>query len=153
MKEDSTVRIECCSTPSQAGWLELRRELWPHCADDEHVAEMASFCSNPSRYAQFVAYATMRRPQGFVEASLRTDYVNGTSTSPVAFLEGLYVLPEERGKGVARALVARVEAWARVAGCHELASDALIDNHVSHTVHRALGFDETERVIYFRKSL
>ncbi len=153
MKEEVEVVIESSSTPAQAGWLELRRELWPHCADDEHVKEMTAFCTNPSRYVQGVAYSTMRQPLGFVEASLRTDYVNGTSTSPVAFLEGLYVLPEKRGKGIARALVARVEAWARAVGCRELASDALIDNHVSHTVHRALGFDETERVIYFRKSL
>ena len=39
------------------------------------------------------------------------------------------------------------------AGWRELASDALLDNEISHSVHRALGFEETERVVFFRKRL
>jgi aminoglycoside 6'-N-acetyltransferase I len=35
----------------------------------------------------------------------------------------------------------------------ELASDALLDNNGSHAMHEALGFTETERVVYFRKAL
>ncbi len=33
------------------------------------------------------------------------------------------------------------------------ASDALLENEASHALHLALGFQETERVIFFRKSL
>jgi aminoglycoside 6'-N-acetyltransferase I len=58
-----------------------------------------------------------------------------------------------RRSGVGRALVAAVEDWARGRGFTELGSDALIDNTVSHHAHRALGFEERERVIYFRKWL
>ena len=90
---------------------------------------------------------------GFVEASKRADYVNGTSSSPVAFLEGLYVVPRARCRGVARTLVESVVRWALDQGCTELASDALIDNLTAHTVHRSLGFEETERVVYFRRAL
>jgi aminoglycoside 6'-N-acetyltransferase I len=57
---------------------------------------MSSFIAKPERFAQFVAYANTREPVGLVEASIRTDYVNGTSSSPVAFLEGIYVIPEAR---------------------------------------------------------
>ena len=46
-----------------------------------------------------------------------------------------------------------VQRWGRAGGCTELASDALIDNTVSHSMHRGLGFEETERVVYFTKSL
>jgi aminoglycoside 6'-N-acetyltransferase I len=87
---------------------------------------------------------------GFVEASKRVDYVNGTSTSPVAFLEGIYVVPEFRRRGVARSLVDAVVNWARGEKCRELASDSLLPNTDAHAAHRALGFDETERVVYFR---
>lgn len=90
---------------------------------------------------------------GFIEAAVRNDYVNGTSTSPVAFLEGLYVTPECRRRGIARAMVDAVVSWARDRGCRELASDALLDNPGSHAMHRALGFEETERVVCFRREL
>jgi len=90
---------------------------------------------------------------GFVEASKRNDYVNGTSSSPVAFLEGLYVEPAARRKGVARSLVESVVAWAAAEGCRDLASDSPLDNVAAHAVHRALGFAETERVVYFLRTL
>ena len=85
--------------------------------------------------------------------ALRRDHVNGTSSSPVAFLEGIYVAPEARLQGVARSLVARAEQWAASVGCVEFASDARIENTASHAMHHRLGFAETERVVYFLKAL
>jgi aminoglycoside 6'-N-acetyltransferase I len=79
--------------------------------------------------------------------------VNGCSSSPVAFLEGLYVREPARRHGVGRGLVAAVELWARERGCTQLAPDALLVNAVSQKAHRALGFAETERVVYSRKAL
>jgi len=67
----------------------------------------------------------------------------------VAFLEGLYVMPEARRQGAARALIDAVRAWARDRGCKELASDTALDNVVSQAAHTRLGFRETERVVYF----
>jgi aminoglycoside 6'-N-acetyltransferase I len=90
---------------------------------------------------------------GFAEASIRTDYVNGTDAAPVAFLECLYVAPEARRRGCARALVTAVHAWGRARGCREFASDASLANADCQAEHRALGFVETERSVYFRRSL
>jgi len=73
--------------------------------------------------------------------------------SPCAFLEGWWVDDDVRRAGVGRALVAAVEQWARAHGFTELGSDALLDNALSHQAHRALGFEERERVVYFRKRL
>jgi aminoglycoside 6'-N-acetyltransferase I len=147
------MTIERCNSIEQPGWLALRQALWPHSSRDEHLSEMSSFIADFGRYAQFLAYGSSGEAIGLAEASLRTDYVNGTSSSPVAFLEGLYVAPEQRRKGVARSLVQTVLEWAAGCGCSELASDALISNETSHSVHRALGFEETERVVFFRRSL
>ena len=61
--------------------------------------------------------------------------------------------PECRRRGVARALVDAIVDWARGEGLSEFASDALLDNTVSHAMHAALGFAETERVVYFRRAL
>lgn len=148
-----TCMIERCESVDQPGWLELRMALWPDGTPEMHRGEMASFLDEPERFLQLVAYGPDREPLGFAEASVRTDSVNGTESSPVAFLEGIYVVPAARGGGIARKLVAAVEAWGKERGCRELASDALLDNELSHAVHRALGFAETERVVYFRKEL
>jgi len=147
------VKVEPCASTEQPGWLRLRQALWPEAGREEHLLEMASFAADPRRYGQFLAYSASHEAIGLAEVALRSDYVNGTRTSPVAFLEGLYVVPEARRHGVAAALVATVERWARDFGCRELASDALLDNEPGHLVHRALGFEETERVVYFRKVL
>jgi len=40
-----------------------------------------------------------------------------TSTADVCYLQDLFTAPEARGKGVARALIAEVERWAREQGC------------------------------------
>ena len=114
---------------------------------------MARFVADAGRYAQFVAYAENRLPVAFAEASLRSDYVNGTHTSPVAFLEGIYVISQYRRQGVAAQLVGSVAKWATLLGCREFASDALLENELSQSVHKALGFQETERVVFFRKAL
>lgn len=145
--------IESCASVEHCGWLSLRMALWPHCSQEEHLIEMTRFLAQPERFIQFVAYDTTRKPIGMAEASLRSDYVNGTKSSPVGFLEGLYVVPNHRGQGLARELVAAVAQWAASRGCRELATDAMLNNRLSHMVYQSLGFTETERVIYFRKAL
>ena len=130
-------------------WLSLRSSLWPDGTEAEHLRYMADALDRG--HCVRVALAPDGSAVGFVEASRRVDYVNGTSTSPVAFLEGLYVTPSARRQGVARALVDAVERWAAAQGCSELASDSPIENVTAHAAHRALGFQETERVVYFRR--
>ena len=142
-----------CKSIDQAGWLALREQLWPDCPREGHLSQMAALLASPDRFAQFVEYDASKNALGFVEVALRSDYVNGTTTSPVAFLEGIYVAPEARRQGVARKLFVEAQRWAVGAGCTELASDALIENAESHAMHQALGFEETERVVFFRKPL
>jgi aminoglycoside 6'-N-acetyltransferase I len=145
--------IKSCSSNSQPEWLTLRTALWPDCSQEKHKQDMANFLKQSNRYAQFIAYDNQKTPVGFLEACLRQDYVNGTKSSPVAFIEGIYTVPNMRRHGVASLLMKAVETWAKEKGCIELASDALLENTISHNTHKALGFEETERVIYFRKVL
>lgn len=147
------MKPESLTSVDDADWLSLRLQLWPDCPRKQHMEEMASFLRDPARFVQFIVRDPNGRGVGFAEASIRTDYVNGTSSSPVAYLEGLYVAPESRGKGVARTLVLAVSEWARAAGCTELASDTQPENIVSQAAHTQLGFVETERAVFFSKSL
>lgn len=145
--------IERCTSVDQPGWLDLRLALWPDATADEHRGYMAMSLAQPDRFLQLVVYDPQRLAVGFIEASIRGDYVNGTESSPVGFVEGVYVVAAWRRRGIARLLFDAIGDWARARGCRELASDALIDNEVSQRAHRALGFRETERVVYFARPL
>ena len=134
-------------------WTTLRAELWPEDAKEDHRAEVAEALASERGIVAYVTEATDGRLAGFVEAALRHDCVNGCETSPVGFVEGLYVRSEFRGSQVGRALCETVADWARRRGCSELASDALADNLERHAFHQAVGFKETEREVYFRKAL
>lgn len=90
---------------------------------------------------------------GFAQCQLRHDYVEGTDTSPVGYLEGIFVLPAYRKQGHARELLARCEAWAKEQGCSEFASDCELDNEVSLAFHKKMGFVEANRIICFTKAL
>lgn len=149
----SSATIITCGSSELDDWSILRSELWNDAAATEHRAFAAATLDEPTKLIAFLARDAHGHPVGFAEASLRFDYVNGCSTSPVAFLEGLYVREPARLQGIARGLIAAVEIWARERGCTELASDALLENAGSQKAHRQVGFRETERVVFFRKVL
>src|ERR1043165_854958 len=147
------LHIERCSSLDHPGWLEFRLALWPDADSDDHRGYMAISLAQPERFLQLMIYDDQRRPVGFIEGSIRSDYVNGTESSPVGFIEGVSVVPAWRRQGLAGMLFDAVGDWARGHGCRELASDALLDNEISQRTHLALGFRETERVVYFARPL
>lgn len=148
------MKIERGALEHAESWARLRAALWPDQSAEEHREELAQeFLAGNARANAFVARLGSGEVVGFAEAALRSDYVNGCDTSPVLFLEGIYVRPDHRRMGVARRLCEAVTAWGRSAGCTEFASDAAIDNEASHRLHAALGFEETRRVVFFRKSI
>ena len=152
MEPGPTIRIAILD--DLAEWAALRQALWSSSSIMDHRDEILAVLRAPTEQAvAFVAAGLQTRLCGFAEARIRRDYVNGCDTSPVAFLEGIYVTPDARGQGIGRELGAAVEAWGRERGCMELASDALLGNLDSQVFHGAVGFEETERVVFFRKRL
>jgi aminoglycoside 6'-N-acetyltransferase I len=136
----------------QAEWLRLRHALWPECDFEQHESEMGTILVDADRSTVFVSPASGGRLAGFVEVSLRP-WAEGCESTPVGYVEGIYVVPEERGRGVASALLRAAEAWALDRGCHEIASDARLDNDVSRALHARLGYEETEVLVHLRKKL
>ncbi len=90
---------------------------------------------------------------GFAQCQLRHDYVEGTDSSPVGYLEGILVEEEYRHKGYAKELLRECEQWAKSKGCSEFASDCELENEESLRFHMAMQFEEANRVICFRKSI
>ena len=100
----------------------------------------------------FVAEREDGSVAGFVEVGSRP-YADGCETSPVAYIEAWYVDPDVRRSGYGRDLLKAAENWARSRGYHEMASDALLDNEISHAAHYSAGYEEVDRVVQFRKGL
>jgi aminoglycoside 6'-N-acetyltransferase I len=144
------MKILSVSEPLLADWLRLRILLWPN-NEDAHLIEMRQLLAK-KQTLQLLAYSN-NQEVAMLEASIRHEYVNGTETSPVAYLEGIYVCPEFRRLGVATNLIRQAEHWATQFACTEFASDTAVDNIVGQAMHKALGFQETERVIYFSKKI
>lgn len=130
---------------------ELSCKLWPHHTADEMLAEYGVGVASPDA-AFFLAYAE-ETPIGFAQCQLRHDYVEGTESSPVGYLEGIYVADEYRKQGVARELLSACESWAKAKGCTEFASDCELDNTHSLRFHLNVGFEEANRIICFTKKL
>lgn len=130
---------------------ELACQLWPDNSVEEMQAEFAETLTKPDA-AFFLAYAD-ETAVGFAQCQLRYDYVEGTDSSPVGYLEGIYVADGYRQQGFARELLAACESWAKSKGCTEFASDCELDNVQSLQFHLNVGFEETNRIICFTKKL
>ena len=129
----------------------MRLALWPECPRDESAGEIRRTLAS-AREAAFLAVGDSGEAVGFAEVSTR-EYVDGCRTSPVGYLEGIYVRPEHRKRGVATELVRAGESWALARGCTEMGSDARIGNERSISFHKAAGFRETERQVVFLKEI
>jgi aminoglycoside 6'-N-acetyltransferase I len=128
-----------------------RDALWPGSLSDHDVETRKYFESGPDLPVVFVAEVDGRLV-GFLELDYRKN-APGCTSSPVPFIEGWYVEPAMRGRNIGRALVDAAEAHARASGHVEIASDAELENAGGINAHLAVGYEEVERVVCFRRSL
>ena len=125
--------------------------LWEDNEPDELEEEFAELLSNPD-CAVFLDEED-GLAVGFAQCQLRRDYVEGTESSPVGYLEGIFVREEYRRQDRARKLLCACEDWSAALGCTEFASDCELTNETSLMFHLKLGFIEANRIICFTKSL
>lgn len=72
---------------------------------------------------------------------------------PVGYLEGIFILEAYRHRGYAKELLRYCEKWAKEKHCAEFASDCELGNTDSFGFHMAMGFEEANRIICFRKQI
>ncbi|MFZ5671876.1 MAG: GNAT family N-acetyltransferase [Pseudomonadota bacterium] len=133
----------------KAVWRDMRAALFGE--DPSLLGDVEGyFAGDPMIARAFIAEDG--QPLGFVELSLR-NYAEGCASSPVPYVEGLYVAEGARRRNVGRLLMAAAEDWARANGFTEMASDTQIENEASLGAHRAYGFTEVERIACLRKVL
>lgn len=133
-------------------WFRLRRKLWDATSDDDHKAEMLDVLEHSDTQLVVVADSGDGKLAGFLEASIRP-FVEDCDSDNVGYLEGWFVDPEYRRRGLGRALVSAAETWAKSKGATEMASDAELGNEDSLMAHLQLGYEETSRLVHLRKEL
>ncbi len=130
-------------------WILMRKKLWPTSSYDE--LKDVDHLYKSEKFTCFIAEIESTLI-GFMELSIRP-YVNGCDSSPVAFIEGIWVDEKWQKRGIGNLFVKKAEEWARNLAIRELASDTRIESLASIHAHNTWGFVETERVVYFKKDL
>jgi aminoglycoside 6'-N-acetyltransferase I len=149
------IRVRSVAVEDASSWLAMRLALWPDGSAAEHHEEIDCFLAGQAdgRPAEvLIAQDESGRVLGFAELAIRP-YAEGCVTNRVAYLEGWFVEPDSRRRGVGRALVTAAEDWGRAQGCTEFASDADPENDVSIKAHGALGLTDAGPVRCFHKDL
>ena len=140
------------ATPADAGAItKMAVKLWPEHTTEELKKEFKGIIGG--RESAVFLLVLEEQLVGFAQCQLRNDYVEGTDSSPVGYLEGIFIEQDFRRKGHARELLAACEDWARKQGCTEFASDCELDNRDSLAFHLNMGFAEANRIICFTKKL
>lgn len=125
--------------------------MWKNHSLEELRMEFEEIIAN--KECTIFIYAIENQPVGFAQCQLRHDYVEGTKSSPVGYLEGIFINEEYRKQGCAKELLTQCEEWAKEQGCLEFASDCELTNDSSFEFHKKMGFTETNRIICFTKQL
>ena len=134
---------------SQAAKLSVK--LWP----DNDIEEMTTYYEDIMQTGKANCFLLRNKWGyiGFIELSIRNNYVEGAETLPVAYIEGLFIKKKYRCKGHGQLLIEKAEDWARSKGFKQLCSDAELENNSSIDFHISAGFVEVSRIVCFAKDI
>ncbi|MVM36633.1 GNAT family N-acetyltransferase [Spirosoma sp. HMF3257] len=145
------MEIQQLSENNLHEFVDLVLELWTDCAFEEEYENYKRIL----RLDNEICY--LLKDQGiyiaFIHLTIRTDYVEGATEFPVAYIEALYVKPTYQKLGLGSKLVSAGENWSRQKGCGQLASDTELTNSIAIDFHKNIGFDEVNRIVCFVKKL
>ncbi|GAB4188217.1 MAG: GNAT family N-acetyltransferase [Thermoflexibacter sp.] len=145
------MEIEIVSAKNLSALIGLVLELWTECSYEEELKNYQSIID--SSHEICLLAKVQEQYIAFIHLTIRNDYVAGTTNSPVAYIEGIYVKPNFQKRGVAKALITVAENWAKQKGLKQIASDTEITNLSSIYFHKKVGFSEVERIVCFVKDL
>lgn len=145
------MKTEKISPENIKSLTKLMLELWPECNFEEEYANCKRMLGSPTETCFLVKKE--ERYIAFIQLSIRSEHVDGATSSPVAYLEGIYVRSEYQRSGIGKNLVVLGEKWAKQKGCVQYASDAELHNKGSIDFHKKTGFREVSRIVSFIKDI
>ena len=151
INSDNGVSVKKAEVSDCKAVAELAAKMW-YTSTREELEDSFKEITEKNDGVVFIAVSD-KKIIGFAQCGLRQDYVEGTESSPVGYLEGVFVEKQYRKNGCAKILLRECEKWARSKGCNEFASDCELDNTDSLAFHLKVGFQEANRIICFTKKL
>ena len=136
--------IVAVTKQNEMEWAKLNVGLWP-----DHTIESRLEERTVGHFDHEFLYYAENQAVGFLSLALRHDYVEGTCSSPVGYIEGIYVKPDFRNKGIAKEFIGFAKKWSIEKGCSELASDCELSNNASRIFHNKIGFKEANTIVCF----
>jgi aminoglycoside 6'-N-acetyltransferase I len=133
-------------------WLGMALALWSY-ESKEDMESLFHTLSASDNDEVLIARTAEGIAAGFANISIRKEYVEGSNSSPVGYIEGIYVKPEYRKQGIAKKFIEFAEDWSRIRGCTELGSDTEIENVESQKFHRHTGFGGESHIVHFMKTI
>ncbi len=133
-------------------WLEMALALWPYETKEDMESLFHTLYASEND-EMLIARTDDEIAVGFANISIRKEYVEGSNSSPVGYIEGIYVKPEFRKQGIAKKFIELAEDWSRKRGCIELGSDTESENIESRKFHRHIGFGGESHIVHFIKPI
>ncbi|KAA3615374.1 MAG: GNAT family N-acetyltransferase [Calditrichaeota bacterium] len=128
-------------------WKNYRNTVFNSLSDKFHEIEMEKILNDIDWFCYFLTNDN-NQIIGLAELSSR-NIVDGCLSSPVAYIEGLYIEEQYRGKGAGKETMRAIHRWCKQRGFTELAADTELENLGAQKFFNAVGFNETYRVVEF----
>jgi aminoglycoside 6'-N-acetyltransferase I len=129
-------------------WKALRQALYNELKDADNDSEVQKIFASHDWHCWFVI-DKQGNIIGLVELAAR-NIVDGCLSSPVAYLEGLYLKPGYRSKGIGKQIIKFILSWCAKNGYSELATDTELANTRAQHFYESTGFEETDRIVQYR---
>ncbi|MCR9287026.1 MAG: GNAT family N-acetyltransferase [Bacteroidetes bacterium] len=140
------------SKTDKDAWIRLRETLYDGVESTFHEEEIEIILNDKTK-ATFLVFETGKEDSiGMLELSLR-NIVDGCLSSPVGYIEGIYLHEKVRGKGYGRQMIDFAKKWAKSQGCSELGCDAELDDLSAQMFHQKMGFRETYRIVQYKMDI
>ncbi|TAI47760.1 GNAT family N-acetyltransferase [Flagellimonas allohymeniacidonis] len=132
-------------------WLNMSLKLFKDYPAEETERGLVRMAQNP-KCKTFLAKFD-NSAVGFITVSVRTDYVEGSKTSPTGYVEAIFVDAKYRKQGLAKLLFEKGEQWTKLQGCSEIGSDTWDWNLAAQDFHLKLGFQKEDVLVHFIKKI
>lgn len=132
----------------EKSYKRLVRLLWNDIEEKELDDIITSHYNGKEKIFIFVGMKE-ERAIGFINTSIRNDYVEGCTSLGVGYIEGIYVCEPYRRNQIAYKLMKHAKSYFRSLGLTEIGSDTEIENEMSQIFHKAIGFKEVNTIKHY----